>query len=168
MKTTINNVTIELNNDTVAQMKKAIEEFEKSGEIQIGEKYFFTRDDGACHASFWQDDEIDNYRKDHDNCLPYKNYTEEQAEEYFNKRDARRATETKLRKVINEMNKKDGFVAKFDGEQANYFSDFVNGKLLVGEYTHFQFLPLWRYSSKETAQFINENHADLLRAYLNG
>ena len=174
MNLTINNVTIELNQDTVTQIKKAIMEFEKSDEIQVGEQYFSTNSVRELIIDTWYNDKEDNYRKGQDNCCPQKNYTEDQAKEYFDKRDARRAAETKLRKIIGDMNKKDGFVAKFcgsaDNAQSNYFGavDTRDNKLVVESHVWTLTLPLWRYSSKETAQFINENHADLLKAYLNG
>ena len=185
MNLKINNVTIEVLKNVVTglesletnltQIKKAIEEFEKSDEIQVGDMYWYKCNTGfvvSGASSIWSEHEVDFYRKDQDNCLPCKNYTHDQAKEYFDKRDARRAAETKLRKIIGDMNKKDGFVAKFDGVQENHFSitDYtVKSDTCIRFFSStIQFLPLWRYSSKETAQFINENHADLLKAYLNG
>lgn len=73
------------------------------------------------------------------------------------------------------MNKKDGFVAKFDDTmQSNYYSMYVPDSArynkpdcyAVDSNVLYQTLPLWRYSSHATAEFISENHADLLDIYL--
>jgi len=176
MNLNINNVTIELNNDIVTQIKKAIEEFEKSDEIQVGDMVWcMTIEENNDFNLIVQEVEVANERQlqylvEGDYIVPCKNYTKEQAKEYFDKRDARRAAETKLRKIISDMNKKDGFVARFDGVQDNYHSyiDQKKGTLKYFSYSNHQHLEQWRYSSRETAQFINENHADLLKAYLNG
>lgn len=170
MKTlTLDNITIPLTPENKELMRKALEE--ESEEVAYNESYWYTYIDGQSpYECVWVGDVIDNYRKDQDNCLYSKHYTKDQAKEYFEKRDARRSAETKLRKIISEMNKKDGFVAKFDGRQANCFSvyDFEVDALDWYRNTITACAPLWRYSSEETAQFINENHADLLKAYLNG
>jgi len=149
-------------------MRKALEEYNGAEEMKKGHEYFWTESNGNVCTSIWFDEKLDNHRQLQDNFLPCKNYTQEQAIEYFNKRDARRAAETKLRKIIADMNKKDGFVAKFNNGQFSYFSSFDSNLncYIYDSTAYYPSLPIWRYSSKTTTEFINENHADLLDIYL--
>jgi len=165
--TTFNGIEIPHTPENIEKFKKAIEEYEGEEEIKVGEEYWYN--DTHCDATLsgFGNYSYDNYRKEQDNFLPCKGYTQEQAREYFNKRDARRAAETKLRKIIGDMNKKDGFV--YDPKvTGNYFSFYSYIMQSWGTESHAnpQYAPTWRYSSKATAEFINENHADLLDIYL--
>jgi hypothetical protein len=168
--TTFNGIEIPHTPENMEIMRKALEEYEGGEEIKKGDEYYFRNSFNGMEGEKWTDSSDDKYRKEQDNCLPCKNYTKDQAIEYFNKRDARRAAETKLRKIIADMNKKDGFVADFSGGQDNYYSEYNHEwplcKYSVYPSTNYQALPLWRYSSRATAKFINENHADLLDIYL--
>jgi len=164
--TTFNGIEIPHTPENIEKMKKIVEEFEGGEDIKEGDEYFYQSSNPNLKVEKWYDTLDDHYRKLQGNCLPRKDYTYNQALVYFNKRDARRAAETKLRKIIADMNKKDEFVAKFDGTQENWFSCFSKDKLTVDWFIDQQALELWRYSSRETAAFINENHADLLGIYL--
>lgn len=157
---------------TKEMARKVLEEFEGSDEIQIGEKYISRGTDGVDYTYTWDGSNNDSHRMESDNCFHNLKVTIEKlgtmAAEYFNKRDARRAAETKLRKIIGDINKKDGFVVRFDGTQENYFTIYLHTQTAYFFYScsTYQTLPTWRYSSRATAEFINENHADLLKVYL--
>jgi len=133
--TTFNGIEIPHTPENIEKMKKIVEEFEGGEDIKEGDEYFYQSSNPNLKVEKWYDTLDDHYRKLQGNCLPRKDYTYNQALVYFNKRDARRAAETKLRKIIADMNDQ-------------------------------QALELWRYSSRETAEFINKNHADLLDIYL--
>jgi len=165
--TTLNGIEIPHTPENIEKFKKAIEEFE-SDDIKHLDEYWWANTSGNVLTSIWQDSKVDNYRKSQDNCCPEKNYTYNRAIEYFNKRDARRAAEIKLRKIIADMNKKDGFVARFGLGQDNFYSKYNhNDRAYSWSGDSFaQSLHTWRYSSQATAEFINENHADLLDIYL--
>jgi len=166
--TTFNGIEIPHTPENIEKMKKIVEEFDGSDEIKNGDWYLYRNDKGIIVCTTWASTDADKYRLENDNCLYGDNYHNDYATEYFDKRDACRAAETKLRKIIADMNKKDGFVAKFDGYQSNYYSyiDHAVGCYVAGHNNSYQYFPLWRYSSEATAEFISKNHADLLDIYL--
>lgn len=164
----LNGVKIPTTPENMEIMRKALEEYDGGEEMEYGDEYWFKDSHGEIVRNGWCGSLYDEYRSEQDNCLSCKHYTQDQAEEYFNKRDARRAAETKLRKIIADLNKKDGFVANFDIQQENWHSYYnhIEENYDCSYSSLTQLLPTWRYSSKATAEFINENHADLLDIYL--
>jgi len=166
--TTFNGIEIPHTPENIEKMKKIVKEFDGSDKIKNGDWYLYRNDKGIIVCTTWVSTDADKYRLENDNCLYGDNYNNDYATEYFNKRDARRAAETKLRKIIADMNKKDGYVANFDGVEENHYSDYCHDveKYSVSSYNYYQSLPIWRYSSRATAEFVSENHADLLDIYL--
>lgn len=78
---------------------------EESEEIEVGDRYYTSCPMGKKVEIFtFESNENDNFYLQHDDCLPCKSYTKQQAKEYFDKRDARRAAEYRIKKAIEKMN----------------------------------------------------------------
>jgi hypothetical protein len=90
---------------TQEMARKVLEESEESEEIKVGEKFIFTTETGrVLESTYLGEGGSNEYKKEQDNFLHSKLYSEQQAKDYFNKRDARRAAEYRIKKAIEKMN----------------------------------------------------------------
>lgn len=166
MKTTINNVTIEITKEVRDQMEQAVKDFDGGEEIQKEEEYFCRDYPSNTRYCRFLNDSTDIHRKEQDNLCPVKYYTEEQADEYFNKRDARRAAETKLRKAIADVNKKYGWVCDVNNitqTKAIIVYSILQKGFDLSLHKESIRQPIWMQICPEGVQEILDNHVDLYK-----
>lgn len=165
---TINNAKIidgKIEIEITQEMARKV--LEESGEIQVGDCYWYregflgiknreipTRDI-ACE---YENDALDSYRKEQDNCLPCKDYTEQQQKEYFDKRDARRAAEYRIKKAIEKMD-----VGKKKTCEVGYH--FESGELCIAPLSGFVYTPKHLHCSESTARYMLEHHTEDYKIY---
>lgn len=148
-KVTLNGVEIEI--DITKEMARKV--LEESEGIQKMDVYWYIGSDGSLQSSTWMNHFEDEYRQSQDNCLPCKNYTEQQAQEYFDKRDARRAAEYRIKKAIEKMD-----VGKKKTCEVGYH--FESGKLCIAPLSGFVYTPKHLHCSESTARYMLEHHAE--------
>lgn len=88
---------------TKEMARKVLEESEENEEVEIGESYYCMDSCGTLESGTYIGD-YDKYRNEVDNYLPKSKYAYDKAKEYFDKRDARRAAEYRIKKAIEKMN----------------------------------------------------------------
>lgn len=98
------------------------------------------------------------YMKEQDNFLHNKKYTKQQAKEYFDKRDARRAAEYRIKKAIEKMD-----VGKKKTCEVGYH--FESGKLCIAPLSGFVYTPKHLHCSESTARYMLEHHAEDYKIY---
>lgn len=142
---------------TKKELLKQIEELQKKADAmpddggfwipKEGDQYWFVDVEGRIRQNEWVDDSIDQ------NLLAFSNIyqTFRQAE---TARD-RRFAEVRVLRRIAELNAKQGWTARFDGKQDNYFIDIKRGGGMdFNSYRAYQALPIEYYGSKRTIKTV--------------